>query len=515
MKFAVTTALCLLAAMGACRAAPVTIDTGKVEGVTAGGLETFKGIPFAAPPVGDLRWRAPQPAKPWTGVLKADAFGHDCMQEPFPQDAAPLGTPPAEDCLTINVWRPEKVTGKLPVIVWIYGGGFVNGGSSPAVYDGGAFARNGVIFVSFNYRLGRFGFFGHPALTAADADHGLLGNYGYMDQIAAMKWVQRNIAAFGGDPAQVTVFGESAGGGSVHMLLTSPEATGLFARAIIQSGGGRGNLMGARQLHDDQANLPSSETLGLNFARKNGITGTDAAALAALRALPAATVTDGLGLMSMGQQVDTYGGPMTDGCIITEAPQQAYLAGHNARVPVMVGATRADIGFFWAQTPEQAYASFGDHAEAAKAAYSGDLQTINGQIGMDRMMIEPARFVAATLAAQGVKSYEYRFSYVADSMAGEWKAGAPHATEIPYVMDTVAAKYGTALTAKDAGMAKATNAYWINFAKTGDPNGAGLPAWPAYDAVTDQIMDMALDGTAKAGSDPWKARLDVTAATAP
>jgi para-nitrobenzyl esterase len=174
----------------------VTIESGALQGVAENGVLSFKGVPFAAPPVGDLRWRPPQPAAPWSGVRKADQYGHDCMQKPFPSDAAPLGTAPSEDCLVLNVWRPaEAAAGPLPVMVWIYGGGFVNGGSSPAVYSGGAFARKGVVFVSFNYRLGRLGFFAFPALSREQAG-AALGNYGYMDQIAALKWVRRNIATW-------------------------------------------------------------------------------------------------------------------------------------------------------------------------------------------------------------------------------------------------------------------------------------------------------------------------------
>lgn len=495
---------------------PVKTVSGPVSGVTADGVESFKGIPFAAPPVGDLRWRAPQPAANWTHTLKADHYGHDCMQEPFGGDAAPLGTTPSEDCLVLNVWRPAGAHGKLPVIVWIYGGGFVNGGSSPAVYDGSAFARKDVIMVSFNYRLGRFGFFGFPALTAEDKD-GLLGNYGYMDQIAALKWVQANITAFGGDPANVTIFGESAGGGSVHMLMTSPLTKGLFAKAIVQSGGGRGNLMGERRLSEDLPNLPSSETLGVALAKANGIDGTDAAALAKLRALPADVVTNKLNLANMAS--DTYGGPMVDGRIVTETPQAAYLSGRYNTVPLMIGANSADIGFNFAQTKEAAFAPFGTNIAAAKAAYDPlgkfTVEVVRYFMGMDAMMIEPARFVASTLAAQGVPSYEYRYSYVADSMQAEWKTGTPHATEIPYVMDTVKAKYGDKLTEKDAKIADQTNSYWANFAKTGNPNGEGLPNWPQYDPKADVLMNFAPDGAPAAIPDPWKARLDVTAAIAP
>jgi para-nitrobenzyl esterase len=199
----------------------------------------------------DLRWRAPQSVAPWTGVRPATEYAHDCMQEPFPSDAAPLGTPPAEDCLYINVWAPEKpASASLPVMFWIHGGGFVNGGSSPAVYDGSHFAKRGVIFVSLNHRLGRFGFFAHPALTR-ESPNEPLGNYGYLDQIAALRWVKDNVAAFGGDPGNVTIFGESAGGGSVNTLVVSPLARSLFHKAIVQSGGGRaGGLMTPRTLDE-------------------------------------------------------------------------------------------------------------------------------------------------------------------------------------------------------------------------------------------------------------------------
>src|SRR5882757_2176252 len=204
----------------------VTLDAGKIEGVQDSAVESFKGIRFAAAPIGDWRWRAPRPVEPWTGVSKATHFGADCMQIPFAEDMAPLGTRPAEDCLFLNVWRPTGAGpgADLPVVIWIYGGGFVNGGSSPAVYHGDAFAKKGVVFVSFNYRVGHFGFFAFPELTRVDADHGLLGNYGHMDQLAALRWVQRNIGALGGSPNNVTAIGESAGGGSIVGLMTSLEA---------------------------------------------------------------------------------------------------------------------------------------------------------------------------------------------------------------------------------------------------------------------------------------------------
>jgi para-nitrobenzyl esterase len=495
----------------------VQVDSGALSGAAADGVLSFKGIPFAAPPVGDLRWRAPQPAAHWSGVRPATAYGHDCMQKPFPSDAAPLGTQPDEDCLVLNVWRPaDKTAAKLPVMVWIYGGGFVNGGSSPEVYSGAQFAKRGVVFVSFNYRLGRFGFFAHPALTR-ESPKGPLGNYAYMDQIAALKWVQRNIARFGGDPGNVTVFGESAGGGSVHMLLTSPAAKGLFHKAIIESGGGRGPLLPMRKIHDDQPGVPSAESVGVAFAKANGITGDGPEALAAMRKLPQEKLVDGLNMASMGGAAGTYvGGPLLDGQIVTEAPDDAYRAGRQAKVPVMIGANSMDIGFSFARSMDELLAPFGARKDQAKAVYdpsgSGDVRAVGASVAMDKMMVEPARLTAELISAQGLPSYEYRFSYVAESMRKQWP-GAPHATEIPFVFDTVAAKYGKDLTAADEATAQAANAYWANFARTGNPNGPGLPNWPAYTSKSDEIMDFTPTGPA-AKADPWKARLDLTAASA-
>ena len=245
-----------LARVGADAAFPdqVKVEGGAVKGAVADGVLSFKGIPFAAPPVGDLRWRPPQPVVPWTGVKEATAYGHDCAQKPFPSDAAPLGTEPSEDCLVVNVWRPaEKSSAALPVMVWIYGGGFVNGGSSPAVYDGSQFAKQGVVLVSFNYRVGRFGFFAHPALSAEHPGEPL-GNYALMDQIAALQWVQKHIAGFGGNPKDVTVFGESAGGMSVHALADVASREGP-----VPQGDHRVGRRPQRLAHDAQAARRAAE----------------------------------------------------------------------------------------------------------------------------------------------------------------------------------------------------------------------------------------------------------------
>jgi para-nitrobenzyl esterase len=503
----------LMAAETPAAAPTVTIDTGKLRGEAQGAVVSFKGIPFAQPPVGDLRWRPPQPVAKWQGVRDATSYGADCMQLPFPSDAAPLGMKPAEDCLYLNVWRPAHAPGrKLPVLVWIYGGGFVNGGSSPAVYDGSPFARDGVIFVSFNYRLGRFGFFAHPALSA-EKPGGSLANYAIMDQIAALEWVRRNIVVFGGDPGNVTICGESAGGMSIHILMTSPAAAGLFQKAIVQSGGGRTSLLRGRPLAG-AAN--SAEAVGVAFAKQAGIEGTDAQALRNLRALPAQSVVNGLNLASMGAPAAaTYvGGPVLDGQIMVAEPARLYAEGKAARVPLMLGANSLDIGFMQGKTVDDLLAQFGANADKARAVYqvkSGDdVRKVAFRMGGDQMMGEPARYVARTLTAHGQPVYEYRFSYVAESLRQQ-SPGAMHATDIPFAFDTVAARYGKDLTAQDAAAAHSMHAYWVAFATTGKPEVTGQPAWPLYDAKGDRIMDFTNAGPV-AGSDPWQARLDLAEA---
>ena len=491
-------------AEGAATHAQVT--GGEVQGGVENDVIAFKGIPFAAPSTGANRWRAPQPVVPWTGVRSATAYGPDCMQIPFPGDAAPLGVTPAEDCLYANVWKPAKASGKkLPVMVWIYGGGFVNGGSSPPEYDGSAFARDGIVLVSFNYRLGNFGFYAHPALSAEQKGQPL-GNYAYMDQVAALRWVKQNVAAFGGDPDNVTIFGESAGGMSVHALLLNPLARGLFQKAIIESGGGAAGL-GSRPV---SGGPESAEAKGLALAAQFGVKGEDAAALSQLRAVPADKLVDGLNMASMGKG-SYVGGPIHDGTYESGAPVEGYAKGKAAHVPVMIGANTMDIGFMQSKTLDELYGQFGPDADAARKAYAFPAATpiglANFVAGGDQMMVEPARRTAQILTARGQPVYEYRFSYVAESLRAK-TPGAPHATEIPYVFDTVAARYGKDLTAADEAAAKAMHAYWVAFAKTGKPTPAGLPAWPAYDPNKDELMNFTDKGPV-VQADPWKQRMDL------
>ncbi|WP_082462718.1 carboxylesterase/lipase family protein [Sphingobium sp. Leaf26] len=421
----------------------VRTEAGRVRGaIDADGVH-WKGIAFAASPTGSLRWHPPQPAPRWTGIRDTTAYRNDCMQAPFPSDAAPLGTAPAEDCLYLNIWKPAKAHGKLPVMVWVYGGGFVNGGSSPPTYSGAKLARQGVLVVSFNYRLGRFGTFRHPALGTDQ-----VVNYGLMDQIAALQWVRRNVAAFGGDPAQVTLVGESAGGRSVHALLTSPLSQGLFQRAVIMSGSD--GLSGPLSTPAD------AQELAVAFGRSRGIKPEAPDAAEQLRALTAAQVTGDLNLAHMGTpEKPAFFSPVIDGRSAVEAAD-AYRAGRFRPMPVMIGATSADIG------------------------------------GPDGRMIAGARNLASLFAAKGQPVYAYRFSYVATAIGG---TQAYHATDIPFFFDTQAIKYGPQTSPRDNQMGRTISAYLVNFVKTGDPNGRGLTDWPRHDKGQ-RLMDFTLDGTA-------------------
>jgi para-nitrobenzyl esterase len=505
----------------------VRVEGGELQGVVADGVESFKGIPFAAPPVGDLRWRPPQPAAPWSGVRPAAEFGADCMQGRFgppPAPGAPPARVPSEDCLFLNVWRPAGATtapgSKLPVMVWIHGGGFVGGSGALQGAAGGPFARQGVVLVTTNYRLGRFGFFAFPALSGERADE-LKGNYAYMDQIAALQWVKRNIAAFGGDPDNVTIFGFSAGGVSVHSLLASPLARGLFHKAIAQSGGSRDSVLTARPMSKDgvDPNYPvSAETVGRTFAQSMGIEGTDQAALVRLRTLTAEQVLRGAPVAAGSNPPQIELTPILDGRLITETAESAYKAKRQPRVPLLAGSNSADTAGnrIKATTKDEFFARFGTWSAQAKAAYDPDgtteLATMVSRANDDFGQAEAARFAANAFAANGSPAYLYRFSYVASAMRERMRNGAPHGGEIGFVFGTLGTGPGPASTPspEDLAVSRMAQSYWVNFARTGDPNGAGLPTWPRHDPSKDVIFDFRPDGSAGAGPDPRKARLDVT-----
>ncbi|CAG8998535.1 MAG: Para-nitrobenzyl esterase [Candidatus Celerinatantimonas neptuna] len=485
----------------------VQLKSGRIEGEYKHHVDSFLGIPYARAPIGQLRWQRPLSVVPWKGIRLATSFGPGCMQKPYKGDMAPPVKAFSEDCLTVNVWRPHHFSAPLPVMVWVHGGGFVNGGSSPAIYSGAGFARSGVILVSFNYRLGRFGFFAHPSLN----DNLFRGNYGFMDQIKVLRWVQDNIMSFGGDPNNVTLFGESAGGYSGNMLLTSHYSRNLFNKAIIESGNGRYNIT------PHLTWKPASDT-GVDFAREYGITGNGKQALTKLRALSAKEILGGVNLSNFKSLDKNYAGPMIDGRIVSEPPQQAYRSGDYMHIPVLIGANSMDFGGVEGhpKTRDAVFRQYGMDPNIANQVYPKDMSVnvLNDRIAMQKLMIEPARFVAKALSAHHTPVWEYRFGYIATEKQRKW-SGAIHASEIPYVFNTLNAAYPKVVTTSDQKMAKLMHQYWVNFAKTGNPNGAGLPEWPQYRRQQDRLFWFSPKGVANSRAivDPQKVQLDLVAKT--
>lgn len=489
----------------------VKVISGQIRGAMADRVMSFKGIPYAAPPVGKLRWRAPQPAMAWAGIRDATAFGNDCAQTPDAGDPAASVTPFSEDCLYLNVWRPEDQSASpLPVLVWIHGGGYVTGGTSPPIYDGSALARQGMVVVSLNYRLGRLGFFMHPALSA-EID-GRSGNFAYLDMIQALTWVRDNISAFGGNPNRVTIMGESAGGDAVAHLITSRRAEGLFRQAAILSGNGRDHLLGGLSARKAIA-------VGQAFAEANGIVGAGPDALVALRALPVQALINKLSLNGLITEREffskTYAmGPIVDGVVVRGSPGEVLVASGCATVPVLIGTTTNDVAAE-KPPPDDPLSFFGPDRKIAANVYrpygTNAPDALLSLIGADLTMHEPARFVAREVTKCGKPAWLYRFDYVAESLRGQLVAGAPHASELPYLFGTIDRSLNGKVTDSDRAMSALFRGAVARFVKSGDPNGGSLPNWPAFDLAASGLMTFGGASPAVFGPDPWKARLDLVA----
>jgi para-nitrobenzyl esterase len=496
----------------------VKTASGTVRGVKTGDVAVFKGIPYAAPPVGEFRWRPPQPVTPWKEVRDATKDCADCPQRAWPGSTAVQ----SEDCLFLNVWAPANATkkSKLPVMVWIHGGGFTGGSGSGPGSAGDSFAKQGVILTTINYRLGRLGHFAHPALSNEHPEE-FKGSYAYMDQIAALKWIKENIAVFGGDPNNVTIFGFSAGGVSVHSLLTIPAAKGLFHKAIGESSGGRDGVLTGRPINKENADplyMVSAETIGMNFARKHKIENSNTAALAKLRSLSVEEIVDG------GQETDgqdgprIYSGPILDGKLVIETAESAYKAGRQPNVPLIIGNCSAEIGGAFvsnAKTKEELFSSFGEFESEAKAAFDPDgnksFDEVITKFNTDWVWGEPGRFTARAFVTKHSPAYMYQFGYVPPAMRERARFGAGHGSEVSFVFNTLNARWGNPgeATPEEKELARIMNTYWANFAKTGNPNGKGLPSWPQYDVQKEEILDIDLDGKAVSKPDPRKARFNV------
>lgn len=465
----------LLAGASALQAQPAAppsvrakIDSGVLVGEARETANVFKDIPYAAAPVGPLRWRPPQPAKPWTGERSATAAGPSCPQ-PMRADGAPndggANGPTSEDCLQLNVYAP-KAARRAPVMVWIHGGGHRTGAGW--IYDGSNFARDGVVFVAINYRLGPLGYFAHPALTRAASPNEPVGNYGQMDQIAALQWVQRNIGAFGGDPKNVTIAGESAGGSSILALLATPAARGLYEKAVVESGGGW------------------SAAIPLSKKEEDGV-----AALATI-GVPAGASADELRAIPVEKLAPLKAnyGPFVDGRLMTETAAQALADGRFDDVPLIIGSNSGEDSLMGpGPLPAARLATIPPAARAvyAEEAAAGGDDLVARALFADMVMGAPARWVAAK-ASSGQPAWLYYFSYIGDRFRPA-KTRASHADEIQYVLEYWGRRTPMSVVSdEDRRMASLMHACWVAFAKTSVPKCGGLD-WPAYRPETDQLME--------------------------
>jgi para-nitrobenzyl esterase len=495
--------------------APVRIDTGLLVGVPGRSqdITVYKGIPYAAPPVGKLRWQAPQPARPWRGVRKADRFGDLCPQ----LTREPIARPMSEDCLTANIWTGARSRNeRRPVFVWIYGGGFSQGAGSSPQFDGEGLARKGLVVVTFNYRLGPLGFLATPELSK-ESGHNASGNYGILDDIALLKWVQRNVAAFGGDPGRVTIAGQSAGAGSVGFLSISPLAKGLFHRSIAQSHARHPGDPELRYLSTSWRPLKGAEEAGARYAAARGAT-----SLAAMRALPWQKLIEGSDLID----ADVYTGssarpplfrPVVDGWVIPRGYRKTFSHGAQNPVPYVAGSNLDETG----AVPATAFAALRARTAPPRpgmpqtnvtlAAYRDWAKTKFGPMADEFLRLYPANNDdEAALANNGAARDNSRISTWLWGI--EWRRtaqtpvftyfwthavpgpshdlrGAYHGSEINYVLDNL---YTIDLpwTEQDRRIADIMSSYWANIAAKGDPNGPGLPVWPAHDPASPMVMEV-------------------------
>lgn len=476
----------------------VTVEGGKISGLPAAPgsrVRVFRGIPFARPPVGPWRWKPPQRVEPWEGVRDCTAFGPACVQ-PAARIVPEVREKRSEDCLYVNVWTAARGGEGRPVMVWIHGGGFAIGSGALRFYDGRRFAEDGVVLVTINYRLGPFGFLAHPALSA-ESPHHVSGNYGLLDQVAALEWVRRNIAAFGGDPGKVTIFGESAGALSVACLMAMPRARGLFHRAVLQSGTAEGLAF----LREAKGWRPAAEAQGIAVARVLAIEEPDSAApdtAAALRAASAEALLEAadprVGLFGKGRSF----WPVVDGHVLPRSPEEAMVRGEIPDVPVLLGVNADEGTLFLRQLPVKRAAGyrllvrsiFGGDAdrvlEAFPAPSSGEVGGVAARLVTVACFVAPMRRCARRLARRKHPAWVYRFTRVSPG-AKVLGLGATHGGEIPYVFGTLP----PAPWSNDADIAvsAAMHGAWVRFADTGDPGGEGLPPWPAWTSEEEKVLE--------------------------
>ncbi|MDB5009453.1 MAG: carboxylesterase [Mucilaginibacter sp.] len=487
---------------------PIKIETGLITGVKSKNSDViaYKGVPFALPPVKELRWKAPQPAKPWTGIRKCATYGPDPVQNPpkpmsmwSEEFLIPKESIRSEDCLYLNVWTTAKPTQeKRPVLVWIYGGGFNSGGADVPIYDGEATATKGIVFVSFNYRVGIFGSFAHPELTK-ESGYSASGNYGLLDQIAALKWVQKNIAAFGGDPENVTIAGQSAGSMSVNCLIASPLAKNLFQKAIAESGASMvGSVRGMR-------NLQQATEQGITIAQTLKTT-----TLADLRNIPAEDLQN---------RAKGAFGPIVDGYVLPEAIPATFAANKQNNVMLLTGWNENE-GMLYGTLKnaedfrKQAEQTYGANAGLFLTYYPANTEdeATSSQYKLSKdIMFGIQNYTLANVESErGTKVYVYRFTHKVPGTGIYENIGAFHTGEVGYAYDNL--KFiNRPWQPADHELAHTISSYWANFIKYGNPNGKGLPNWPSYTTNSNQIMILGDTPTAKALPD--KAALDLLLTT--